>query len=309
MESSSDEGPSQDQLQQLNPFRIAAAPEPSAEELQALAGDFKLTLVPKKTVITYAIGAGVAALIIGLLIGSLASGRSEHTKRAIAWKQIDRELKKPLAQLKQLEASVNAIVEGIKKKELKWDQVEAIPTKFGEVKFSLLAPGVSMSQVAMVKLSSLLIKMDDTFKEAASYRRTTLQDKGALTQILDGKDFSARPVHAIHVENYLNNCLSRGRVVCKDFDSLQRGSGRVVALTSAKLKRGKLSVVSRDSTEPFDVSVSELVLVPRPDIVGSGVNAMTVHDQSFGRLQAKLTELLKTHAQFEKILQEKLSLE
>jgi hypothetical protein len=288
---------------------MAATQEPSAEELQALAGDFKLSLVPKKTVITYALGAGVASLIIGLLIGSLATGRSEHTKRAVAWKQIDRELKKPLAQLTQLEASVNAIVEGIKKKELKWDQVEAIPTKFEEVKFSLLAPGVSMSQVAMIKLSGLLIKMEDTFKEAATYRRTTLKDKGAITQILEGKDFSARPVHAIHVEKYLDNCLSRGRVVCKDFDSLKRGAGRVVALTSAKLKKGKLSVVSRDSTEPFDVAVSELVLVPRPDIVGSGVNAMTVHDQSFGRLQAKLTALLKTRSQFERILQEKLTLE
>jgi hypothetical protein len=78
---------------------------------------------------------------------------------------------------------------------------------------------------------------------------------------------------------------------------------------SAKLKKGKLSVITRDSVEPFDVPVSELVLVPRSDIVGSGMNPLMVHNQSLNVLKAELDSLAKTRNSFERILQEKRTLE
>ena len=287
---------------------MAAQEAPSREEMQALAGDFKLDLMNKKTALSMTIGAAVAALVIGLLIGNVSSERRAHSTRVLVWKQMDRDLKAPMKELETVETLVNELVEGAKKT-LLWDKVQAIPTKFSIPDSSLLAPPVPLSQPAMMKLSELVMQMKELFSKAAIYRATTLKDRGAIELILDKKDFSAMPVHAIHVESYLKSCLNRGRTVCSSFDSLKQGAGRVVAISDAKINRGKIKVITRDDNKPFEVELSELVLVPRADIVGSGVNPLIVHNQKLQELKLLVDAASKTRQAFEKILSEKRTLE
>ena len=300
------EGHSQAELSALAPLRFSAQEAAPMDELQRAAMSFDPSLTSKKSARFLAIGVGVAAMIIGLLIGSVSSERRAHNLRVVSWKNIDKQLSGPIAQLDQMQSLFGEMIPA---KTILWDKLEALP-EAKDLKIpdsSILAPPVPLSQPAMIELSSFVMLTAKLFEKVALHRQMTLNQRSSLEAAIEKRDFSQLGQYAIDAGDYLSKCPKRG--ACRTFQQLSAASARVVGLTALEVKDGKVTIITRDDASPRAVEVQDLIIVPRLDVIGVGGSDLQAYALRLKEIETLLNELVKLRRTFDKTLKERRTLE
>ena len=252
--------------------------------------------IERNHVIMIAAGAGALMLILGLVMGSAFSERRVYNARISAWQEINEVLDTKFADYDAMKDTLTSVVKPKVSKKTKrlifaWKKITKLP-EIDKISTSLLTPSVPLEPQDMIKLTSLVLNLNELFDQVKLLK---LAEPTLRSQV----EFEKYGQYAVLADQFFNACKSRNKLRCSLPDPKNPPRGELVAI-QGQLKKNKIKVVSRYNSKARNVDARHLIAVSAQDAKGSDAMGL------YARISAKINRSMQNIEKYKKIFTERM---